>query len=79
MKTFYLAVTYDVCAHNHLFEDMNSYPLDLSINLDEQIRDFAKQGIAPVVSLFTSDNPDFENLIFLKEYSFKESECSCQE
>ncbi|MCM3740089.1 hypothetical protein M3210_07380 [Oceanobacillus luteolus] len=79
MKTFYLAVTYDVCAHNQLFEDMNRYALDLSINLDEQIREFAKQDIAPVVRLFTSDNQDFENLKFIKEYTFIEYECNCQE
>jgi putative NADPH-quinone reductase len=79
MKEYYLAVTYDVCEHNHLYVDMNEYPLDMSIDFDEQISKFAKMDVAPLVKVYESDSSDFEELRLYKEYKFKEYECGCNQ
>lgn len=77
MKRYYIAVTYDVCEHNNLFEDMNEYPLDLSIDLDKQIMACAKRDVAPLIKVYESDTSDFKELRFYQEYKFKEYECDC--
>jgi putative NADPH-quinone reductase len=79
MKEYYLAVTYDVCEHNNLYVDMNEYPLDMSIDLDEQISKFAKMDVAPLVKVYESNSSDFEELRLYKKYKFKEYECGCNQ
>jgi len=79
MKEYYLAVTYDVCEHNNLYVDMNEYPLDMSIDLDEQICKFAKMDVAPLVKVYESNTSDFKELRLYKEYKFKEYECGCNQ
>ncbi|WP_404448044.1 hypothetical protein LG307_03240 [Sutcliffiella horikoshii] len=79
MKKYYLAVTYDVCEHNNLFEDMNEYPLDMSIDLDKQISKFAKMDVAPLVKVYESATSDFQELSLYKEYKFKEFDCGCNQ
>ncbi|WP_230200268.1 hypothetical protein [Bacillus niameyensis] len=74
---YYKAVTYDVCEHNNLYENMNEYPLELSIDIDKQVREFAKNDIAPVIKVFESDTSDFKEFRLYKEYKFKEYECNC--
>ncbi|MCP3033035.1 hypothetical protein LF817_17055 [Halobacillus sp. A1] len=74
-----MAVTYDVCEHNNLYEDMNEYPLDLTVDIDNQIRKFAKKDVAPLVKLYESETSDFNELRLYKEYRFKEYECSCNQ
>ncbi|MEI5908984.1 hypothetical protein WAK64_18200 [Bacillus spongiae] len=44
MTKYYIVVTYDVCVHNNLYENMNEYPIDMSINIDQQISEFAKMN-----------------------------------
>ncbi len=77
MMRYYKAVTYDVCEHNNLYENMNEYPLELSIDIDKQVREFAKNDIAPVIKVFESDTSDFKEFRLYKEYKFKEYECNC--
>lgn len=75
----YIAVTYDVCEHKDLYEDMNEYPLDLSIDIHIQLREFAKADIAPVVKVYESDIIYFKELTLYKEYKFQEYECKCNQ
>lgn len=78
MSTYYLAVTYDVCVHHDLYEDMNEYLMDGFDNLEEQVKAFAKKDIAPVVKVYQSTSSDFsDEITFYKEYRFKEYECNC--
>lgn len=46
MSKSYVAVTYDVCEHNDLYEDMNEYNLDSSVDMGKQVKRFAEQDIA---------------------------------
>ncbi|MDG5788562.1 hypothetical protein QA612_13835 [Evansella sp. AB-P1] len=77
MARYYIAVTYDVCEHNKLYEDMNEYHLDSSADFEKQIREFAKTDFAPLVKVYESDTRDFEEIRLYKEYNFKEYECGC--
>ncbi|WP_078592963.1 hypothetical protein [Evansella clarkii] len=77
MTRFYIAVTYEVCEHNNLYEDMNEYPLDSSADIETQIREFAKKDVAPLVKVYESDSRDFKEVRFCREYKFKEYECDC--
>ncbi|RIU90212.1 hypothetical protein [Oceanobacillus picturae] len=79
MSRYYIAVTYDVCEHNNLFEAMSEYHLDLSIDLYKQVREFAKMDVAPVIKVFESVTRDLKELRLYKEYKFKEYECSCNQ
>lgn len=79
MTRHYIAVTYDVCEHNNLYEDMNEYPLDLSIDMEKQIRGFAKADVAPLIKIYESDTSEFKGLRLYKEYSFKEYQCGCNQ
>lgn len=79
MTQYYIAVTYDVCEHNNLYEDMNKYPLNLSIDIDKQISVFAKNDVAPLIKVYESDTSDFKALRLYKEYKFKEYECGCNQ
>ncbi|WP_277674100.1 hypothetical protein [Piscibacillus halophilus] len=72
----YVAVTYDVCKVENLFEDMNHYQLEPSINMDEQVNQYAKQDIAPVVRVYEKSNANQTSNLY-KEYHFKEYDCSC--
>lgn len=77
MARYYIAVTYDVCEHDNLYQDMNEYPLDLSIDIDKQIRGFAKMDVAPLIKIYESDTSDLKELRLYREYNFKEFECGC--
>ncbi|WP_462406305.1 hypothetical protein [Gracilibacillus sp. Marseille-QA3620] len=79
MKKFYLAVTYDVCEHNDLFIDMNEYILDLTKDVEEQIKELAKVDVAPLVKVYESDTCEFKEYRLYKEFIFKEYECGCEE
>ncbi|WP_223806006.1 hypothetical protein [Ornithinibacillus gellani] len=74
----YVAVTYDVCEHNGLYEDMNEYVLDSSADIDQQVMGFAEKDIAPLVKVYESVTSGFEALTLYKEYRFKEYECNCE-
>lgn len=78
MTRYYIAVTYDVCEHNNIYEDMNEFLLDLSIDIDQQIRELAKTDVAPLVKIYESDTSDFKELKLYKEYKFKEYDCGCK-
>ncbi|GAB3056583.1 hypothetical protein [Virgibacillus ainsalahensis] len=77
MKNYYLAVTYDVCEHNDLFEDMNAYHLISLDNLDNYLKHLAKKDNAPVIKVYVSDTSDFKELRLHKEYRYREYECGC--
>lgn len=77
MKKHYLAVTYDVCEHLDLYEDMNEYILDGSVAIDEQVLTFAELDVAPLVKVYESTTTDFTDRTLYKEYSFKTYECGC--
>ncbi|MFS0864733.1 hypothetical protein [Fredinandcohnia sp. 179-A 10B2 NHS] len=77
MKKYYIAVTYDVCEHNSLYEDMNYYPLESSIGIEDQIKVIAKSDVASLVKVYESDTSDFKETRLFQEYTFKEYECSC--
>ncbi|WP_079528007.1 hypothetical protein [Halobacillus hunanensis] len=79
MKKYFLAVTYDVCEHNELFEHMNEYPLESSVDMENQVRNFAKLDVAPLVQVYKSETSDFQELKLHKEFKFKEYECGCNE
>ncbi|MDO6448869.1 hypothetical protein [Oceanobacillus profundus] len=79
MARYYIAVTYDVCEHDNLYQDMNEYPLDLSIDIDKQIRGFANVDVAPLIKIYESDTCDLKELRLYREYKFKEYECSCKQ
>lgn len=79
MATYYFAVTYDVCEHQSLYEDMNQYEIDNSEDLKTQLKQFAKQDVAPLVKVFESKIKDFSKSHFIKEYCFEEYKCNCQE
>jgi hypothetical protein len=76
---YYLAVTFDVCEHNDLYQDMNEYRIHSIEKLEEKVKEFAQQDIAPVVKVYESYSSDFTNCKLYKEYKFKEFECSCKE
>lgn len=78
MTRYYIAVTYDVCEHNNLYEDMNQFVLDLSIDIDKQVREFATRDIAPIVKVYESNTSDFKEFRLYKEYKIKEYECHCR-
>ena len=77
MKKYYLAVTYDVCEHEDFCIDMNQYRIDDSKNFDEQIRQWAKTDVAPLVKVYESYTNDFADFSLYKEYTFSEYECNC--
>jgi|GEM_PF-6004957 len=79
MTKHYIVITYDVCEHNDLCEDMNEYILNTTANMDEQIKEFAKNDIAPLVKVYESVTSDFKDLTLYKQYKFTEYECSCDE
>ena len=79
MNNYYLAVTYDVCEHNNLCIDMNQYRIDPSKDIDEQIKQWAKVDVAPLVKVFSSDTSAFKEFTLYKEYIFKEFECGCND
>lgn len=79
MTKHYIAVTYDVCEHNDLCEDMNEYILDSSVDINKQIKGFAEQDVAPLVIVYESTTSDFKELTLYKEYKFKEYECGCEQ
>ncbi len=79
MSKNYVAVTYDVCEHNDLYEDMNEYILDSFADMDKQVKGFAEKDVAPLVKVYKSVTSDFQELTLYKEYKFKEYECDCNQ
>lgn len=77
MKKYYLAVTYEVCEHSNLYLDMNEYYLDISRDIDKQVRNLAKVDVAPVVKVYESDTKEFKEVRLYKEFKFQEFECGC--
>ncbi|WP_455661327.1 hypothetical protein [Pradoshia sp.] len=77
MEKYYMAVTYDVCEHNDLYMDMNEYRLDNSLDFDQQISQWAKIDVAPLVKVYEADTSDFKEYSLYKEYTFPEYECGC--
>ncbi len=43
MTERYIAITYDVCKHHDLYENMNKYILNSSTEIDKQVKEFAKK------------------------------------
>jgi len=79
MNKHYMAVTYDLCEHNDLCEDMNEYILDASDDIEKQVKEFSKVDVAPLVKVYVSETHDFKEAKLYKEYKFKEYECGCEE
>lgn len=78
MQKHYIAITYDVCKHNDLYEDMNEYVLDSFTDIDKQIKEYAKIDVAPLVKVYESATSDFKESILYKEYTFEEYVCACE-
>lgn len=84
MPKHYVAVTYDLCKHNDFCVDMNEYILDASVDMEKQVRKFAKKDVASLVKVYESDTNDIEvlknfwELKMYKEYTFNEYECGCE-
>ncbi|MYL57591.1 hypothetical protein [Virgibacillus halodenitrificans] len=79
MPKRYIAITYDVCEHNDLYEDMNEYILDSSTEMDKQVKEFAKKDVAPLIKVYESFTDDFKDITLYKQYKFKEYECDCEQ
>lgn len=79
VKKHYMAVTYDLCEHNDLCEDMNEYILDVSDDFEKQVRKFAKIDVASLIRVYESETNNFDELKLYREYKFKEYECGCEE
>lgn len=79
MNKYYMAVTYDLCEHNDLCEDMNEYILDTSDDIEKQVRKFAKIDVAPLIKVYESETNDFKESYLYKDYKFKEYKCGCEE
>lgn len=79
MTKHYIAITYDICEHDDLCEEMNEYILNPSVNMDEQIKEFASIDVAPLVKVYQSVRSDLKELTFYKQYTFQEYECRCNQ
>lgn len=79
MTKHYIAITYDICEHNDLCEDMNEYVLESLGDIDKQVKEFAKRDVAPLVKVYESVSSDFRELELYKEYKFQEYECGCEQ
>jgi hypothetical protein len=79
MAKHYIAVTYDVCEHNDLCEEMNKYVLNSSdVDMDKQVKKFAETDVAPLIKVYGSITSDFKKMTLYKEYKFKKYECDCE-
>lgn len=67
-----VAVTYDVCEVENLYESMIEHTISDPNNLDEEVAAIAARDIAPVVKVFNNKH-------LVKEYTFSQYECSCSE
>ena len=72
------AITIDLCEHLDLFEMMNQYELNASESIEEQVKGFADNDVAPLVRVYAGDADDFETDDFYKEFTFEEYTCSCK-
>lgn len=79
MTKYFMAITYDLCEHQHLCEEMNTYILDSSTSMDTQVQAFANTDIAPLVKVYTSTTPVFIEMSLYTSYTFKEYECRCNQ
>ncbi|MGP4071102.1 hypothetical protein ACTWQB_00940 [Piscibacillus sp. B03] len=68
-----IAVTYDVCEVENLYESMIEHTISDTNNLDEEVAAIAARDIAPVVKVFN------QNRQLVKEYTFSQYECNCSE
>lgn len=75
----YIAITYDVCMHNDLYEEMNTYMLDPLSDMDAQVHGLAEADFASLVKVFESPTRDGETVSLYKEYTFSKYECNCDE
>lgn len=74
---YYLAITYDICEHNNLVEEMNEYRLEPGVDFEQQLIKLAKKDIAPLIKVYQSITSDFKEVTLYKEYTFKDYECGC--
>lgn len=79
MTERYIAITYDVCKHHDLYENMNKYILNSSTEIDKQVKEFAKKDVAPLIKVYESVTDDLKDITLYKEYRFKEYECDCEQ
>lgn len=77
MNKSFIAVTYDVCDHQSLYESMNEYRLDFHVEINEQVKELAAMDVAPLIKVYVSNLGDNTGFKFYKEYKFKEYECNC--
>ena len=77
MKKYYMAITYDVCEQQGKYVDMNEYKISCLEQLDEQVRQFARADVAPIVKVYESDKSDYENAKLYTKFKFPEYECCC--
>lgn len=77
MAKHYIAVTYDICEHDDLCEEMNEYILNSFTDIDKQVREYAKIDVAPLIKVYESDTSDCKELKLFKEYKFNEYKCGC--
>src|SRR5699024_621147 len=83
----YIAVTYDVCPHEHLYAEMNQCLIEPERNMDEQVKEFAEMDRAPFVKVYILDRDkieqleasDFAELALYKVYKFQQEQCNCTE
>ncbi|MFS0749813.1 hypothetical protein [Oceanobacillus sp. 1P07AA] len=73
----YLAITYDICEHNHFVEEMNEYRLEPRVEIKQQLMNLAKKDVAPLIKVYQSITSDFKEVTLYQEYTFKEYECGC--
>lgn len=64
MEEYLIAVTYDICEHIELIEDVNEYPLESSIDIERQGRRFVELDVASLEKVYKSETNDFKELIF---------------
>ncbi|BAQ10609.1 hypothetical protein OXB_2138 [Bacillus sp. OxB-1] len=51
----------------------------MNIDIDKQVREFAKVDVTPLIKVYESDTSDFKQLRLYKEYQLKEYECDCKQ
>ncbi len=70
-----MAMTYDECPVENVWEEMNDYVIDESIDLNTQLKTIAKTDVAPVVHVYKING---EQSTFIKEVRYEEYQCNCE-
>ncbi|MDQ0350254.1 hypothetical protein J2R98_000057 [Alkalibacillus filiformis] len=73
MSEYLMAMTYDECPVENVWEEMNDYILDESIELNSQLKTIAKADVAPVVRVFKIND---KQSTFIKEIRYEEYQCN---